>query len=102
MGDLAYHLAIRPVSDLSIEGNGLSVREGLPLDLVLKHPFNVLPNHQQWALVYELFYMLDPNVKYDVILSGGRDPLMILGECTLRFVDELLDHRVCLACKYPP
>ena len=102
MGELAYHLGIRPVSALSIEGDGLSVREGLPLDLKIEHPFNVMPKPQQWALVYELFYMLDPNVKYDVIMRGGRDPLMLLGEFLLRFVDEMLDHRVCLACKYPP
>jgi len=102
MGDLAYHLAIRPVSDLSVEGDGLSVREGFPLNLKIDHPFNTLPKHQQWSLVYELCYQLDPNVKYDIIMRSGRDPLMLLGECLLRFVDEMLDHRVCLACKYPP
>ena len=102
MGDLAYHLAIKPVTDLNVEGNGLSVREGLPLELDIKHPSSPMPKHKQWALVYELFYMLDPNVKFMMIMGGSFDPLMMLGECLLRHVDELLDHRVCLQCKYPP
>ena len=103
MGDLAYHLAIKPVVALSIEGDGLACREGLPLDLdTISHPCNVLPKHEQWSLVYELFYMLDPNVKFMTIMAGSRDPIMMLGECLQRFVDELLDHRVCLQVKYPP
>ena len=102
MGELAYHLAIKPVSDISIEGDGLCVREGLPLNLKIEHPFNVLPKADQWALVYELVYMVDPVEKPEVILSIGRDPLMLLGECLLRHEDDLLDHRVCLAVKYPP
>ena len=102
MGELAYHLAIRPVSALSIEGDGLSCREGLPLDLKINHPSSLLPKANQWALVYELFYNLDPNEKYLIIMGGSRDPLMMLGDCLLRHVDALLDHRVCLACKYPP
>ena len=102
MGELAYHLAIKPVSAISIEGDGLGLREGLPLNLKMDHPYNVLPKHQQWALVYEHVYMLDPNVSFMTILAAGRDPLMLLGDCLLRHVDDLLDHRVCLAVKYPP
>ena len=103
MGDLAYHLAIKPVVALSVEGDGILCREGLPLDLEeITHPCNILPKHEQWSLVYELFYILDPNVRFKTILAGSRDPLMMLGECLQRFVDELLDHRVCLQCKYPP
>ena len=103
MGDLAYHLGIRPVVALSIEGDGILCREGLPLDFEeITHACNVLPKHENWALVYELFYVLDPNIRFKSIMAGGRDPLMLLGELLQRFVDEMLDHRVCLACKYPP
>ena len=103
MGDLAYHLAIKPVVALTIEGDGILCREGIPLDLEeIAHPCNILPKHEQWALVYELFYILDPNVRFMTIMAGSRDPLMMLGDCLQRFVDEMLDHRVCLQCKYPP
>ena len=102
MGDLGYHLAIRPTTEFSIEGDGLSCREGIPLDLELNHPFNVLPKMHQWSLVYELAYMMDPNMKPELFSRLSRDPLMFLGEHLLRHDDELLDHRTCLNVKYPP
>ena len=102
MGDVGYHLSIRPVTEFSIEGDGLSCREGLPLGLEIKHPFNVLTKRHQWSLVYELAYMRDPNEEPALFTHISRDPLMFLGEHLLRHHDELLDHRTCLNVKYPP
>ena len=101
MGRIAYHLAIRPVTEYSIEGDGLIARESLPLNLQVRHPFNVMDKYSQWALMYELVYSLDPNVHFKLILSIFRDPLLALREILLRHDDPLLDHRSCIAIKYP-
>ena len=47
MGQLAYHLAIRPSSEYTIQGDGLLCREGLPFGFVLKHPFVVMDKSSQ-------------------------------------------------------
>ena len=101
MGDIAYHLAIRPVTEYSIEPEGLVARESLPLNLRVSHPFNVLDKYHQWGLMYELVYALDPNVHHELILSVCRDPLLALREILLRHDDSLLDHRACINVKYP-
>ena len=101
MGQLAYHLAIRPVTEYCISGEGLIARESLPLNLQVQHPFNVMDKFSQWGLMYEMLYSLDPNVHFKLILSVFRDPLLALREFLLRHEDPLLDHRACMAIKYP-
>ena len=101
MGELAYHLAIRPSSEYSIEGDGLTCRESIPLDLEVKHPFNIMDKHSQWALVYEILYLMNPVKKYNLICSVSRDPLGMLSELLLRHDDDQLDHLACLPFKYP-
>ena len=101
MGKLAYHLAIRPRSEYKIQADGLLCREDIPFGLVLKHPFVVMDKSSQWQLLFDLLYQVDPTVNYLQILSMTRDPLAFLGELLRRHDDEHLDHRICLACKYP-
>ena len=101
MGRLAYHLAIRPATEYSIEGDGLVARESLPLNLQVNHPFNIMDKYHQWGLMYEMLYSLDPNVHFKLIMSVSRDPLRALREILLRHDDALLDHRSCVSVKYP-
>ena len=101
MGDLAYHLGIRPATEYSLEGEGLLCRESLPIGLQVSHPFNALDKHSQWGLMYEHLYQLDPNAEFQIIMSVSRDPLLVLRELLLRHDDAQLDHKSCLAVKYP-
>ena len=101
MGPLAYHLAIRPSTEYSLEGEGLLCRESLPIGLQITHPFNAMHRHQQWSLVYEHLYQMDPNAEFKIIMSVARDPLLLLRELLLRHDDTQLDHKSCLAVKYP-
>ena len=101
MGSIGYHLAIRPVTEYSIEVDGLVARESLPLGLQVNHPFNTMDKYSQWGIMYELIYSLDPNVHFKLIMSVSRDPLLALREVLLRHEDSLLDHRSCINVKYP-
>ena len=101
MGELAHHLGIRPCTEYTIQGDGLICRESLTINLVVRHPFNVLNKSSSWSLLYEILYQVDPTKDFLQVLSVARDPLAFLGELLLRHDDALLDHRVCLACKYP-
>ena len=101
MGPIAYHLAICPTTEFSIEGSGLIVREGIPPGKVLKHPWNMITRFDQMKLIYDAMYPLHPLKNVDTILSSYRDPLYALNEHLLRHHDEKLDHRDCLQVRYP-
>ena len=101
MGEIAYALSIRPKTEYTIQGEGLSCRESIPFGLVVKHPFVVMDKATQWSLLFEILYQVNPNTDFLQIMSVTRDPLAFLGELLLRHDDELLDHKVCLPCKYP-
>ena len=101
LGPIAYHLAILPTIEFSIEATGLIRREGIAPGTKLTHPWNKLSRFDQMKLIYEPVYALNPLKNTDTILTAFRDPLAALNEFMLRHHDEKLDHRDCLEVKYP-
>ena len=101
MGPLSYQLAIIPISEHSIEGEGIFVREGIPPGKTLTHPWNRINRYDQMRLIYEDLYAMDPLKNLGTILTTSRDPLHMLHELLLRHNDTELDHRCCLQVKYP-
>lgn len=101
LGPIAYHLAILPTIEFSIESSGLICREGIAPGTELKHPWNPTTKFDQMKLLYEPVYALNPLKNVKTILTTFRDPLHALNEYMLRHHDEKLDHRDCLEVKYP-
>ena len=94
LGELSYRLAIRPVYEYSVEGDGLLVREAIPPGFKTENSIFKQTKHENWSLVYETLYQLDPVTQFLTIMGVVKDPL-------LRHDDEELDHKCCLALKYP-
>ena len=101
LGDLSYRLAIRPIYEYSIEGDGLLVREAIPPGFRPENPIFKQTKHESWSLVYETLYQLDPVTQFRTIMGVVKDPLAFLNELLLRHEDEELDHKCCLTLKYP-
>ena len=101
LGDLSYGLIIKPVHEYSIEGDGLLVREGIPPGFRTTNAIIKQTKHQNWSLVYEALYQLNPINEFLTIMCVTKDPLAFLNELLLRHDDDELDHKCCLALKYP-
>ena len=101
LGELSYQLVIKPTCEYSIEGDGLLVREGIPSGFRTENRIMTQNKYENWSLVYECLYQLNPVKDYATIMPLVKDPLAFLNETLLRHDDDELDHKVCLALKYP-
>ena len=57
--------------------------------------------HENWSLTYETLYQLNPVSDFHTIMDVVKDPLAFMNEKLLRHDDDELDHKCCLALKYP-
>ena len=88
LGELSYALLTKPLSEYSIEGNGLLVREAILSGSRAENRIMVQTKHENWALVYETMYQLNPLTQHRTIMDYVKDPLAFLNEILLRH-DEL-------------
>ena len=56
LGELSYALAIKPIYEYSIEGDGLLVRESIPPGFRAENRIMKQTKHANWSLVYETLY----------------------------------------------
>ena len=101
LGELSYSLAMKPIYEYSIEGDGLLVREAIPPGFKAENRIMRQTKHENWSLVYETLYQLNPVTQFLTIMGVVKDPLAFLNELLLRHEDDELDHKCCLSLKYP-
>ena len=101
LGELSYALLMKPTYEYSIEGDGLLVREAIPSGFRAENRIMVQTKHQNWSLVYETLYQLNPLTEHRTMMDIVKDPLAFLNESLLRHDDDELDHKCCLSLKYP-
>ena len=91
-----------PLTEVRLESTGFVVRESLTQDFKIDYPLMPVHTHDQWRMIYD--NLLDFDVEHGDLsgfFSYVKDPFMILHYLLQRSPDGELQHRCCLATKYP-